>query len=134
MSLPSPINCQYVGISLSVCRHVCLWTELNQETIRNVEYFILQVKSVNMWWSNYFSFSVWMLSPENRFKSRNNWKYWVKIPSSKVCQYVVVRFFLFPYADRLACEQNLMKKQLKLLSIISSNQSLSISGGLILSL
>ena len=64
--------CGGLILSLSVYRHICMWTELNQGTIITVEYQFLQAKSVNMCWSDSFSFSMWMLSPVNRFKSRKN--------------------------------------------------------------
>ena len=55
-------------------------------------------------------------------------------PPSDSSQYVVVCIFLFQCVDPVVCEQNLIKKQLKRLSIKSSNRYLSVCGGLFLSL
>ena len=54
--------------------------------------------------------------------------------SSDSCQYVVVSFFLFQCVDAVACEQNLIKKQLELFSIKSFKRFMSICGCLTLSL
>ena len=63
--------CGGLNICVPMCGHRYLRIEFNEETIGTVEYLIFQRKTDNMWWSNSFSFSLWMLSPVNRFKSRN---------------------------------------------------------------
>ena len=62
----------------------------NKETTESNEHHILQMSTVNMWWSNSVSFSMWKRLPVNRFKSRNNGISSASHLSSEVCQYVVV--------------------------------------------
>ena len=46
-----------------MCGHRCLWTEFNEQRIGPDDQLIYQVFSVNMWWSKYFSLSMWMRNP-----------------------------------------------------------------------
>ena len=107
-----------------------LWTELNQETNVNLKYFILEAFSVNMWWSYYLCFSVWIHPLVNRFQSRNTWNSWTLNSLNDICQYVVVLISAYQCVGLYACEQNSIKKQLELLRIKSSKWCLSICGSL----
>ena len=69
---------RYVTISggLHLCISVCgcgyLSTDHNEETIRTVVHLSHQVMSVNMWYSDYLSFSVWIHIPLDSMQRRNN--------------------------------------------------------------
>ena len=89
--------CGGLILYLSVCGHICLWSETNQETSSIVQHLIHQVTPINVWWSDSFSFSIWTHLSLDRNKSRNNWKSWALHPSTVNCQYVVVWLFLFKY-------------------------------------
>ena len=106
-----------------MCGSICLWTELNAETIGTVEHFIIQAITVNMWWSHSYFFSVWMRMPVNTFKSRNNWNCWVIETSIDSIQYVVVLSFLFQCVGESANKQILIKKHLEFMSTWSSSYS-----------
>ena len=55
--------CGGLRLSISVCGWGYLSTDHNEETIGSVAHLIHQVMSVNMWYSDYSSFSVWIHIP-----------------------------------------------------------------------
>ena len=55
--------CGSLRLCISVCGCGYLLTDHNEETIGTLAHLSHQVMSVNMWYSNYLSFSVWIHIP-----------------------------------------------------------------------
>ena len=109
--------CDGVMVCLWLCASIYLWTQLNPETSVPVQHLTHQPISDNMWWSLSFHLSVWMSIPVNQPQWRNNQSSCTLKPSSDVCQYVVLRLFVFQCVDTYTCRLNAKKKQSLLFSI-----------------
>ena len=104
--------CGSIRLCISVCGCGYLSKENNEKTIRNVEQLTHAVMCGNMRWSFSFHLSVWMWIPIKRPQWRNNRNCcWIK-PSSYVCEYVLLRFFVFESVDTDTDKLNAKKKQL----------------------
>ena len=64
--------CGGLRLSISVCECGYLSTDHNEETIGTVAHLTHQVMSVNMWYSDYLSFSVWLQIPVDSMQRRKN--------------------------------------------------------------
>ena len=64
--------CGGLRLSISVCGCGYLSTDHNEETMGTVAHLSHQVMSVNMWYSDYFSFSVWIQIPVDSMQRRKN--------------------------------------------------------------
>ena len=103
--------CGGLRLCISVCGGGCLSKEQNEKTIRNVEQLTHAVMCGNMRWSFSFHLSVWMWIPVNRPQWRNNQNCcWLK-SSRYVCQYVLLRFFVFECVHTDTYRLNARKKQ-----------------------
>ena len=109
--------CGSIRLCISVCGCGYLSKENNEKTIRNVEQLTHTVMCGNMRWSFSFHLSVWMWIPVKRPQWRNNRNCCSIKPSRYVCQYVLLRFFVFECVDTDTYKLNAKNKQLWLLSI-----------------
>ena len=80
--------CSGLILSMSVCGYICMWTELNAETLGRLEHLICQLIPVNMWWSYSSSFSIWRHMPVNRIQKQTNWNVEHLIKKTDFSQYV----------------------------------------------
>ena len=109
--------CGSIRLCISVCGHGYLSKENNEKTIRNVEQLTHSVMCGNMRCSFSFHLSVWMWIPVKRPQWRNNRNCCSIKPSRYVCQYVLLRFFVFECVDTDTYKLNAKNKELWLLSI-----------------
>ena len=109
--------CGGLRLCISVCGGGYLSKENNEKTMRNVDQLTHAVMCGNMRWSFSFHLSVWMWIPVNRPQWRNNRNFCSLKPSRYVCQYMLLRFFIFDCVDTDSYKLNAKKKQSLLLSI-----------------
>ena len=108
---PNVTICGGLRLSISVCGGVYLSKEKNEQTIRNIEQLTHAVMCGNMRWPFSFHLSVWMWILVKRPQWRNNQNCCSLKPSTYVCQYVLLRFFVFECVDTDTYKLNAKKKQ-----------------------
>ena len=104
--------CGGLCLCISVCGGGYLSTENNEKKIRNVAQLSHAVMCGNMRWSFSFHLSGWMWIPVNRLQWRNNRNCCSLKPSTYVCQYVLLRLFVFECVDTDTYKLNAKNKQL----------------------
>ena len=102
-------KCQYVMVSWSF--YDCVATDSCERDSIQKHLYLFRIEPIKRYVTISLHLSVWMWIPVNRPQWRNNRNCCAFNPSSDVCQYVVLRLFLFQCVATDTCRLNAKKKK-----------------------